>query len=157
MNFNNFTIKSQEAIQQAFTIAQGYNHQAIEPAHLLKGIISQSESITSFVLRKLGVNPSTFDDVVTKILESYPKVSGGNQYLSSSASRVLQKSLDFSKELGDQYVSVEHILLGLLASGDQISQMMKDAGVTEKELKLAIAELRKGAKEIGRASCRERV
>ena len=146
MNFNNFTIKSQEAIQQAFTIAQGYNHQAIEPAHLLKGIISQSESITSFVLRKLGVNPSTFDDVVTKILESYPKVSGGNQYLSSSASRVLQKSLDFSKELGDQYVSVEHILLGLLASGDQISQMMKDAGVTEKELKLAIAELRKGAK-----------
>lgn len=146
MNFNNFTIKAQEAIQQAFTIAQGYNHQAIEPAHLLKGIISQSENITGFVLRKLGVNPSTFDAVLTKILESYPKVSRGDQYLSSSASRVLQKSLDYSKELGDQYVSVEHILLGLLASGDQVSQMMKDAGITEKELKVAIAELRKGAK-----------
>lgn len=146
MNFNNFTIKSQEAIQQAFTIAQGYNHQAIEPAHLLKGIINQSESITGFILRKLGVNPSTFDSVLTKILESYPKVSGGEQYLSSSASRVLQKSLDFSKEMGDQYVSVEHILQGLLVAGDQVSQMMKDAGITEKELKLAIAELRKGAK-----------
>ncbi len=146
MNFNNFTIKAQEAIQQAFTIAQGYNHQTIEPAHLLKGIISQSENIAGFVLRKLGVNPSAFDAVLTKILESYPKVSGGDQFLSSSASRVLQKSLDYSKELGDQYVSVEHILLGLLASGDQVSQMMKDAGMAEKELKLAIAELRKGAK-----------
>lgn len=146
MNLNNFTIKSQEAIQQAFTIAQGYNHQAVEPAHLLKGIISQSESITGFILRKLGVNPLTFDTILTKILESYPKVSGGEQYLSSTANRALQKSIDFSKELGDQFVSVEHILLGLLVSGDQTSQMMKDAGITEKELKLAIAELRKGAR-----------
>jgi ATP-dependent Clp protease ATP-binding subunit ClpB len=146
MNLNNFTIKSQEAIQQAFSIAQGYNQQAIEPAHLLKGIISQSESIVGFILRKLGVNPSTFDAVLTKMLESYPKVSGGEQYLSSSANRVLQKSIDFSKELGDQFVSVEHIFQGLLTSGDQVSQMMKDAGITEKELKLAIAELRKGAK-----------
>jgi len=146
MNLNNFTIKSQEAIQQAFTIAQGYNHQAVEPAHLLNGIISQSESITSFIFRKLGVNPSTFEAVLTKILESYPKVSGGDQYLSSSASRVLQKSVDFSKEMGDQYVSVEHILQGLLSVSDQVSQMMKDAGITDKELKMAIAELRKGAK-----------
>jgi len=146
MNLNNFTIKSQEAIQQAFTIAQGYNHQAVEPAHLLNGIISQSESITSFIFRKLGVNPSTFEAVLTKIIESYPKVSGGDQYLSSSSSRVLQKSVDFSKEMGDQYVSVEHILQGLLSVSDQVSQMMKDAGITEKELKMAIAELRKGAK-----------
>lgn len=146
MNLNNFTIKSQEAIQQAFTIANGYNHQAVEPAHLLKGIISQSESVTGFILRKLGVNPITFDSVLTKILESFPKVSGGEQYLSSTASRVLQKSIDFSKELGDQFVSVEHILQGLLSVGDQVSQMMKDAGITEKELKLAIVELRKGAK-----------
>ena len=146
MNLNNFTIKSQEAIQQAFTIAQGYNHQAVEPAHLLKGVISQSESIVGFVLRKLGVNPSTFDVVLTKILESFPKVSGGEQYLSQLSSRVLQKSVDFSKSLGDQFVSVEHILQGLLAAGDQVSQMMKDAGITEKELKLAIDELRKGAK-----------
>ncbi|NOU19885.1 MAG: ATP-dependent chaperone ClpB [Bacteroidales bacterium] len=146
MNLNNFTIKSQEAIQQAFSIAQGYNHQAVEPVHLLKGIISQSESIVGFILRKLGVNPSTFDAVLTKMLESYPKVSGGDQFLSSSANRVLQKSIDFSKELGDQFVSVEHIFQGLLTAGDQVSQMMKDAGITEKELKLAIAELRKGAK-----------
>ncbi len=146
MNLNNFTIKSQEAIQQAFSIAQGYNHQAVEPAHLLKGIISQSESIVGFILRKLGVNPSTFEAVLTKMLESYPKVSGGDQFLSSSANRVLQKSIDFSKELGDQFVSVEHIFQGFLTAGDQVSQMMKDAGITEKELKLAIAELRKGAK-----------
>lgn len=146
MNLNNFTIKSQEAIQQAFTIAQGYNHQAVEPAHLLKGIISQSESITGFLFRKLGVNPSTFEAVLTKILDSYSKVSGGEQFLSSSASRGLQKAVDFSRELGDQFVSVEHILLGLLSISDQVSQMMKDAGITEKDLKLAIAELRKGAK-----------
>lgn len=146
MNLNNFTIKSQEAIQQAFTIAQGYNHQAVEPAHLLSGIISQSESITNFIFRKLGVNPSTFETVLTKIIESYPKVSGGDQYLSSSSSRALQKSVDFSKEMGDQYVSVEHILQGLLSVSDQVSQMMKDAGISEKELKMAISELRKGAK-----------
>lgn len=146
MNLNNFTIKSQEAIQQAFTIAQGYTHQAVEPAHLLKGVISQSESVTGFLLKKLGVNPSTFDAVISRILDSYPKVSGGEQYLSSSGNRVLQKSLDFSKELGDQYVSVEHILLALLVNGDQVSQVMKDAGIIEKELKLAITELRKGAK-----------
>jgi len=146
MNLNNFTIKSQEAIQQAFTIAQGYNHQAVEPAHLLKGVLSQSENITGFILRKLGVNPATFDAVLNKILESYPKVSGGEQYLSSAGNRVLQKSLEYSKSLGDQYVSIEHILLGLIAAGDQVSQMMKDAGITEKEMKLAIAELRKGAK-----------
>ncbi|HPX05475.1 MAG TPA: ATP-dependent Clp protease ATP-binding subunit, partial [Tenuifilaceae bacterium] len=145
MNLNNFTIKSQEAIQQAFTIAQGYNNQAIEPAHLLKGILSQSENVTGFILRKLGVNTSTFDTVLDKILESYPKVSGTEQYLSSASSRVLQKSLEYSKEMGDQFVSIEHILLGLLSVGDQVSQMMKDAGVTDKELKLAMKELRKGS------------
>ena len=132
MNLNNFTIKSQEAIQQAFTIAQGYNHQAIEPAHLLKGILSQSENVTGFILRKLGVNTSTFDSVLDRILESYPKVSGTEQYLSSASSRVLQKSLEYSKEMGDQFVSIEHILLGLLSAGDQVSQMMKDAGITER-------------------------
>jgi ATP-dependent Clp protease ATP-binding subunit ClpB len=120
MNLNNFTIKSQEAIQQALTIAHGYNHQSVEPAHLLKGIISQSESITGFILRKLGVNPSTFDSKLTKILESYPKVSGGEQFLSSTANRVLQKAIDFSHDFGDQYVSIEHILQGLLSVNDQV-------------------------------------
>jgi len=146
MNLNNFTIKSQEVIQKAVEIAQGYSHQAVEPAHLLRAILDEGESITGFLLRKLGVNPGTFDAVLNRMLESLPKVSGGDQYLSSSANKVLQKALEFSKAMGDQFVSVEHILLGLVAAGEQVGQMMKDAGITEKELKQAISELRKGAK-----------
>ncbi len=146
MNLNNFTIKSQEAIQKAFEIAQGFNHQAIEPAHILKGVLEQTENITGYLLRKLGVNPSTFDAVLDRMLESYPKISGGEPYLSSSSSKVLQKAMEFSKGMGDQFVSIEHILLGLITAGEQVGQMMKDAGMTEKEMKLAIAELRKGAK-----------
>lgn len=146
MNLNNFTIKSQEAIQKAIEIAQGYNHQAVEPAHLLKAILSESENITGYLLRKLGVNPVTFDDVLDRMLDSMPKVSGGEQYLSTSTSKVLQRALEFSKSMGDQFVSVEHILLGLIVAGEQVGQMMKDAGMTEKEMKLAIEELRKGSK-----------
>ncbi len=146
MNLNNFTIKSQEAIQKAFEITQGFNHQAIEPAHILKGVLEQTENITGYLLRKLGVNPSTFDAVLDRMLESYPKVSGGEPYLSSTSSKVLQKAMEFSKGMGDQFVSIEHILLGLITAGEQVGQMMKDAGMTEKEMKLAIAELRKGAK-----------
>jgi ATP-dependent Clp protease ATP-binding subunit ClpB len=146
MNLNNFTIKSQEAIQKAIEIAQGYNHQAVEPAHLLKAILSESENITGYLLRKLGVNPATFDEVLDRMLDSMPKVSGGEQYLSSSTSKVLQRALEFSKSMGDQFVSVEHILLGLIVAGEQVGQMMKDAGMTEKEMKLAIEELRKGSK-----------
>jgi len=146
MNLNNFTIKSQEAIQIAFEIAQGFNHQAIEPAHILKGVLEQTENITGYLLRKLGVNPSTFDAVLDRMLESYPKVSGGEPYLSSTTSKVLQKAMELSKGMGDQFVSIEHILLGLITAGEQVGQMMKDAGMTEKEMKLAIAELRKGAK-----------
>lgn len=146
MNLNNFTIKSQEAIQKAFEIAQGFNHQAIEPAHILKGVLEQTENITGYLLRKLGVNPSTFDAVLDRMLESYPKVSGGEPYLSSTSSKVLQKAMEFSKGMGDQFVSIEHILLGLITAGEQVGQMMKDAGMTEKEMRLAIAELRKGAK-----------
>jgi len=146
MNLNNFTIKSQEAIQKAFEIAQGFNHQAIEPAHILKGVLEQTENITGYLLRKLGVNPSTFDAVLDRMLESYPKVSGGEPYLSSISNKVLQKAMEFSKGMGDQFVSIEHILLGLITAGEQVGQMMKDAGMTEKEMKLAIAELRKGAK-----------
>jgi len=146
MNFNNLTIKSQEAVQQAATIAQGYNHQAIEPVHLLKGILSQAENVTNFLFRKLGVNPANFDSVLNSILEGIPKTSGGETYLSSASNRVLQKSLDFAKEMGDQFVSVEHMLIGILAYGDQTSQVMKDAGMNAKDLKQAIQELRKGSK-----------
>ena len=98
MNLNNLTIKSQEAIQQAVTIAQGYGHQAVEPIHLLKGILSQAEDISSFLLKKLGVNPNTFESAITHILESLPKVSGGEQYLSSASQRVVQKATDLDRK-----------------------------------------------------------
>lgn len=146
MNTNNLTIKSQEAIQKAATIAQGFSHPAIEPIHILKGIMSEAEGIASFILKKLGVNPVAFESILNRVLESYPKVSGGEQYLSSASNRVLQKASEAARELGDQFVSIEHLLIGLFESGDQVSQIMKDAGVTAKELKLAIAELRKGSK-----------
>jgi ATP-dependent Clp protease ATP-binding subunit ClpB len=146
MNLNQFTIKAQEAIQQAFNIAMGYNHQAVENGHLLKGILSQSESISSFLLKKLGINQSTFENLLDKIIESYPKVSGGEQYLSSQANKSLQKAGHYAKEFNDEFISVEHLLMGLFAAGDNVSQMMKDNGITEKDLKNAIRDLRKGSK-----------
>jgi len=146
MNLNNFTIKSQEAVQQAFVIAQGYKHQAIENGHLLKGILSQSESVSSFILKKLGVNVSHFETILDSIIDSYPKVSGGEPYLSSSANRSLQKAQKIAGEFGDEYVSVEHLILGILDAGDEVSRMMKDNGIGEKDLKAAINELRKDTK-----------
>ena len=146
MQLDNFTIKAQEAIQQASVIAQGYQQQAIENGHLLKGVLTQGENISAFLLKKLNVNPVTFQQVLDKIIESYPKVSGGEPYLSREASRSVQKAVQLSKEMGDQFVSIEHLMLGILLSGDNVSQMMKDNGITEKELKLAIKDLRKGSK-----------
>ena len=146
MNLNNFTIKAQEAIQQAFVIAQGYQHQAVENGHLIKGVFSQSESISQFLLKKLGINQNSFENIINKIIESYPKVTGGEQYLSTQANKSLQKAIGFVKEMGDEFVSVEHILLGIFASGDSVSQMMKDNGINEKDLKNAIGDLRKGSK-----------
>ncbi len=146
MNPNSLTIKSQEAIQQAATIAQGMSHPAIEPIHILKGIMNEADGIASFLIKKMGINTSNFDAVITRMLNSLPKVSGGNQYLSSYSNRALQKASDVAKEMGDQFVSVEHIMVGLLESGDQVSQVMKDAGFTFKDLKTAISELRKGSK-----------
>jgi len=143
---NNLTIKSQEAIQQALTIAQGYSHQAVEPTHILKGVLSQAENISGFILKKLGVNPTTFDSAITRILEGYPKVSGGEQFLSSASQNVLQKANGFASKMADQYVSIEHILLGLVDSADQASQVMKDAGITLSDLQKVIKELRKGSK-----------
>ena len=146
MNLNNFTIKAQEAIQQAFTIADGNKQQAIENAHILKGTMIQGENISGFLLKKLGVNIPVFEAAINELIKSYPGVSGGEAYLSRDANRSLQKAVNYSKEFGDKYVSLELLYLGVLASGDQVSQMMKDSGITEKELKLAINELRKGSK-----------
>ena len=146
MNLNNFTIKSQEAIQQAFTIANSSKQQAIENGHLLKGTMMQGENISSFLFKKLGVNIPVIEAAVNELIKSYPGVSGGEPYLSKDANRSLQKAIHYSKEFGDQYVSLELLYLGILASGDQVSQMMKDSGINKKELKLAINELRKGSK-----------
>ncbi len=146
MNLNNFTIKAQEAIQHGFQIAQGNNQQSVETGHLLKGLLHSAENVVNFLLKKLGVNTAIFQQALDKIVESYPKVTGGEQYLASTANKVLQKSLGLAQEMGDQFVSVEHILLALLDSGDSTSQLMKDNGIAKKELKLAIEELRKGSK-----------
>jgi ATP-dependent Clp protease ATP-binding subunit ClpB len=146
MNLNNFTIKSQEAIQQAVQIATVNGQQAIENAHILKGILEVDENVTPFILKKLNVNTNVFTAALNKILESYPKVSGGQPYLSSSANQVVSKASTYLKEFGDEYVSIEHLLLAILATKDTISQLLKDNGVTEKDMKAAINELRKGAK-----------
>ena len=146
MNFNNFTIKSQEAIQQAFQIAQGNNQQAIETGHILRGVLHSAENVTGFLLKKLDVNLPVFTQALDQIIQSYPKVSGAEQYLSSGANQVLQKALGLAQEMGDQYVSVEHILIALLEVKDNTSRLMKDNGIAQKELKLAVEELRKGSK-----------
>jgi len=144
MNLNNYTIKSQEAIQQAVQLTTANGQQAIEPAHILKGIIEVDENVTPFILKKLNVNTASFSKMVDSVINSYPKVSGGQPHLSGAANKALTKALSFLKEYNDEYVSVEHLLLGLLHAGDSTSNLMKDAGLREKEMKAAIAELRKG-------------
>jgi len=146
MNLNNFTIKSQEAIQAATQEAMNKGQQAIETGHILKGILNIDENVTPFLLKKMGVNVSAFQAAVDSQVKSYPKIEGGQPYLSNKAQQTLNKANNFLKEFGDEYVSLEHILLALLATGDTISQLMKDSGVTEKQLKAAITELRKGSK-----------
>lgn len=145
MNLNNFTIKAQEAIQQAFVIAQSNNHQAVEPAHILKGLLQQSENVSVLLLKKCGVNVSIFSQALDKVIESYGKVSSGEQYLSSDASKALQKAIEHSKKMNDQFVAVDSIIYGIVAISDKVSQMMKDAGVNEKDLQKAIEEVRKGS------------
>jgi ATP-dependent Clp protease ATP-binding subunit ClpB len=146
MNLNNFTIKAQEAIQHAFQIAQGNNQQSVETGHIVKGLTHSAENVLEFLMKKLGVNTAVFQKAADKIIESYPKVTGGEQYISSTANRVLQKSLALAQEMGDQFVSVEHILLAMLDAGDSMSRLMKDSGISKDELQKAIKELRKGSK-----------
>jgi ATP-dependent Clp protease ATP-binding subunit ClpB len=146
MNFNNFTIKSQEALQHAFQVAQGNNQQAIETGHILKGLIHEAESVILFLFKKLGVNTNILLLALDKVIESYPRVTGGEQYLSNASNRAMQKALALAQEMGDQFVSVEHLLLSLLDAGDSVSQMLKDSGVQKDTLKKAIEELRKGSK-----------
>ncbi len=145
MNLNNFTIKSQEVIEEAFQAAKQTGNQAVETGHLLKGLLEKGNSVIDFIFQKTGVKNQLVHKLLEKELESYPKVSGGDQYLSSESSKALQQALNSAKKQGDQYVSVEHILLGLLAVGDSTSRLLKDNGLSSSEAKKAIDELRKGS------------
>lgn len=146
MNFNNFTIKSQEAVQQAVQLVSQNGQQAIEAVHLLKAVMMTGESITNFLFQKLGVNQQNVMKVVDAQIASLPKVSGGEPYLSGEANAILQKAIDYSSKMGDQYVSLEPIILALFTEKSTASPILKDAGVTENELRKAIEELRKGNK-----------
>ena len=146
MNLNNFTIKSQQAVQQAVQLATQNGQQAIEAVHLLKGVIMTGESVTNFIFQKLGVNIQNLNRVLDAQISSLPKVSGGEPYLSSEANTVLQKAIGYSSKMGDQYVSLEPIILALFTEKSTASQILKDAGMTENELRQAIEELRKGNK-----------
>ena len=143
---NNYTIKSQEAVQAAVQLAQEKGQQAIETGHLLRGVIEKGENITNFIFNKLGVNSRNVLAALDRIVDGSPKVSGGSPYLSDEANKVLEKATKLAGEMGDQYVSLEHIILGLLSVKDPVSGMLKDAGMTEKETRAAIDELRKGSK-----------
>ena len=146
MNFNNFTIKSQEAIQQAQQIAQGFGNQQIENEHILKAIFEVDDNVIPFILKKLNVNLVTLKQILDKQLESFPKVSGGDIMLSREANKTVLEASNIAKKMGDEYVSIEHLLLAILNSKSAIAQSLKDQGVTEKGMKAAIQELRGGEK-----------
>ncbi|MDE6115161.1 MAG: ATP-dependent chaperone ClpB [Muribaculum sp.] len=146
MNFNNFTIKSQEAIQKAVEITKGSGNQAIEPVHILKGLMTEGDSLMQFIFQKVGANIGAVSASVDRAIASEPKVSGGEPYLSRTSNDVLQKALDIAKKQGDEYVTLEAILLAVFAVKSQASQILKDAGLSEHELSAAIDELRKGKK-----------
>ena len=144
MNFNNFTIKSQEAVQQAIQLVQSRSQQVIEPEHLLAGVLKVGENVTNFIFQKLGMNGQQVAMVLDRQIASLPKVTGGEPYLSRSANEVLQKAVEYSKALGDEYVSLEAMLLAILNVKGNASTILKDAGMNEKELRAAISELRQG-------------
>ena len=144
MNFNNYTIKSQEAIQQAQQIAQSYGHQQIENEHIFKGILTVDENVLPFLLKKLNVNVSLLEQILNKELESYPKVTGADIMISRDAGKTVNESSIIAKKMNDDFVSVEHLLMAIFKSKSKIAQVLKDQGVSEKALNSAIEELRKG-------------
>lgn len=144
MNFANFTIKSQEAIQRAQQIAQGYGHQQIENEHIVKAILEVDENVTPFLLKKLNVNVGMFQQILDSTLQSFPKVQGGDMSLSRSAGTALNEASNIARKMNDEFVSIEHLLLAIFNTKSKVAQILKDQGVTEKALKAAIEELRKG-------------
>ena len=145
MNFNNYTIKSQEAVQNAMQIAASNKNQSIETAHLLKGIINVDENVTPFLFKKLNVNLGLISKIIDKTIESFPKSEGTEPYLSKTLNQALLNANNRLAEFKDEFVSIEHLLLAILTAKDTISQQLKDAGINEKDLKNAIVELRKGS------------
>ncbi|SMD41861.1 ATP-dependent Clp protease ATP-binding subunit ClpB [Aquiflexum balticum DSM 16537] len=146
MDFKQFTIKSQEAIQKAVELTSAEQQQVIEPAHLLKGIFSEDENVTDFLFKKLGVNKGLIIQKTDEIISNYPKVSGQQPYLSNAANQVLSKAKDYLKNFGDEFIAIEHLLLAILAGSEKTAQLLKDQGMSEKPLIEAIKELRKGNK-----------
>lgn len=146
MTFDKFTIKAQEVVQEAINTAQRAGQQSIEPTHLLKGVLVKDKDITEFIFQKLGVNPTQIETLVDNELQHLPRVQGGEPYLSNDANRVLQEAVDIAKKMGDEFVSVEPLLIALFTMNSTASRIMKDAGCTEKDLRAAIGELRQGQK-----------
>jgi ATP-dependent Clp protease ATP-binding subunit ClpB len=145
MNFNNYTIKSQEAVQKATEIAAAKQNQAIETSHILKGMLTVDEHVIPSLLKKVNVNLDTFTPALDRIIDGYPRVSGGEQFLSSDATKALQKATALAQESRDEFVSLENLLLGILSANDRTSRLLKENGVTEKDLRTAISQLRKGS------------
>lgn len=146
MNFNNFTIKSQEAIQKAVELTRSSGSQAIEPVHILKAVITEGDSLVKFLFQKIGANLAAVEANVDRAIAAEPKVSGGEPYLSRTSNDVLQKALDISKKMGDEYVTIEALLMAVFAINSSASTILKDAGLTEKDLSAGVDELRKGKK-----------
>lgn len=144
MDFKNFTIKTQEAVQKAQLLAQEYNHQQIENEHIFKAISEVDENVTPFILKKLNVNTQLFLQILDKNLDSFPKVSGGDIMLSREAGKTINEASIVAKHMKDDYVSIEHLIIAIFKSKSKVAQVLKDQGVTEKTLEAAIQELRKG-------------
>src|SRR5680860_60131 len=132
MDFKQFTIKSQEAIQKAVELCTAEQQQVIEPAHLLKGILTEDDNVTDFIFKKLGANKTLIERKLEETIASFPKVSGQQPYLSNAANQVLTKAKDYLKTFGDEFVAIEHLLLAILAGNDRTAQLLKDQGLAEK-------------------------
>jgi len=146
MKLDKYTIKSQEVLQKAADVAQAYNNQAIEPGHLVKAILTTDENVVSFLFNKLNINKNHFESKLEEIITGYPKVSGQQPYLSNDTNQILIKAESSLKEFGDEFIAVEHFILGLLEVKSPIGSLMKDLGFEKKSLVSAINELRRGTK-----------
>ncbi|WP_449035619.1 Clp protease N-terminal domain-containing protein, partial [Prevotella sp.] len=146
MTFDKFTIKAQEAVQSAINIAQRNGQQTIEPVHILAGVMEKGKDVINYVFQKLGVNAQAVESAIQNEMSHLPKVSGGEPYLSSETNQVMQRTMDISQKMGDEFVSIEPMLLALLAVNSTASRILKDAGCTEKEMTAAINDLRQGQK-----------